>query len=199
MFWSKPPPQTPEATPPPPPTASTPPPAAAPPPPPPPPVQQSREALADAELAALLAELTSTPPDLPTTPSAATTSALDKTSLPPSTQLNCVTAFDELFYCYSLGSQFLNVYRYGGLRDCSEKGAAWRFCLKARVRGPDAAAQMVRERNIALAARWKEKGRSSEDVWMVRKAPVEGAFEGDFEELREVLERQGAGVGEGVE
>jgi len=174
MFWSKPPP------PPRPPASTSPPP-------------QSREAAADAELALLLAELGSetTPTPTPTTP----TAAPRRNDNDADRKLDCVAAFDELFYCYSLGSQFLNVYRYGGLRDCREKGAAWRACLRARVRGADAARDLLVARDRALAASWKRKGHSSEDVWAVRRRPVDRAFEGDFDDLREQLEgRGGAGA-----
>jgi hypothetical protein len=140
MFWSKSPspPAAAAASPPPPPSDNTS--SAAPSPStnasPPPSPSSSREAQADAELAALLASLDAE--------HAANTRAAernarvpaaddDKTGLP--TDMNCLTAFDEMFYCYSFGGQFLNIYRYGGFRDCSEKSADWRFCMKTKVRG----------------------------------------------------------------
>lgn len=138
MFWSKAPtPTDPPAAP---ATTPTPAPNAAPPPHPPPPAAAAppltRDQQADLDLEEILAELDR---DHQTHAAAAKHNATthfaddDKTGLP--TDMNCLTAFDEMFYCYSLGGQFLNAYRYGGFRDCSEKSADWRFCIKTKVRG----------------------------------------------------------------
>lgn len=94
--------------------------------------QQERQA--DEDLAALLGEFSTPPssstssPASPSIPTKAEDEALKES-------LNCLRAFDELFYCYSLGGQFLNVYRYGKYRDCGEKTDDWLFCLRAKVRG----------------------------------------------------------------
>jgi len=152
------------------------PPAAAPP---------DRDAAADAELAELLSAL-----DAEHTAHAAAAARVrevhpaddDKTGLP--TDMNCLTAFDEMYYCYSLGGQFLNVYRYGAFRDCGEKSADWRFCLKTKVRGEVARRAMILQRNKEKVARYKV-GKSSEDVWTVRKEPLAGAFSGDLEDVKD--------------
>ncbi|RPA98629.1 hypothetical protein L873DRAFT_1739999, partial [Choiromyces venosus 120613-1] len=89
--------------------------------------------------------------------------------------MSCLTAFDEMYYCYSLGGQFLNIYRYGELKNCSEKSADWRFCMRTRSYGPIARKAMISERYKEKAGRYKV-GLSSEDVWEVRRVPVEGAF-----------------------
>ncbi|KAF8534432.1 hypothetical protein BDD12DRAFT_640224, partial [Trichophaea hybrida] len=102
------------------------------------------------------------------------------------TDMNCLTAFDEMFYCYSLGGQFLNIYRYGGFQDCSAKSADWRFCMKTKIflppmeereeRWADAKGKaMILARNKEKAAKYK-MGKSSEDVWTVRKVPLTDAF-----------------------
>ncbi|KAA8905969.1 hypothetical protein FN846DRAFT_949419 [Sphaerosporella brunnea] len=176
MFWSKPPPPSPSP-------AEN----ANPAPPPPPPLPQTREEQADSELAALIAEL-----DREHTENARATERNkrvpaandDKTGLP--TEMNCLTAFDEMFYCYSFGGQFLNIYRYGSFRDCSEKSADWRFCMKTKVRGEVARRAMILARNKEKAAKYKV-GKSSEDVWNVRKEPVKDAFNGNFEDLRDTI------------
>jgi hypothetical protein len=136
MFWSKPTPPTDAAI-----TTPAPTPAPAPAPaaeskPAPSSSNVDRESSADKDLAALMAEL-----DAEHRANALAArhaervhiTEEDKTGL--ETDMNCLTAFDEMFYCYSFGGQFLNIYRYGEFRDCSEKSADWRFCLKAKVRG----------------------------------------------------------------
>ncbi|KAI5853083.1 hypothetical protein DFP73DRAFT_535068 [Morchella snyderi] len=91
-------------------------------------------------------------------------------------EMNCITAFDEMYYCYSVGGQFLNVYRYGELRDCSQKSQDWRFCMRAKMYGPVTRKAMIMARNKERAAKYKT-GASSEDVWKVRKTPLENAFQ----------------------
>jgi hypothetical protein len=114
----------------------------------------SREAQADAELAALMRELDAEHQANAAAAKHASVTHVtddDKTGLP--TDMNCLTAFDEMFYCYSLGGQFLNIYRYGGFQDCSEKSADWRFCMKSKVRGE--VARRVSFLNIGMG--WKGK------------------------------------------
>jgi hypothetical protein len=45
---------------------------------------------------------------------------------------------------------------------------------------------MILQRNKEKAAKYK-LGKSSEDVWSVRKEPVKDAFSGDFEDLRDII------------
>ncbi|KAF8468309.1 hypothetical protein BDZ91DRAFT_722412 [Kalaharituber pfeilii] len=93
------------------------------------------------------------------------------------TTMNCLHAFDKVWYCYSLGGQFLNVYRYGALRDCSEQSADWRFCMKTKMYSEHTRKAMILARYREKAAKYK-KGPSSEDVWSLRTEPVDGAFTG---------------------
>lgn len=115
------------------------------------PKQLTREQQADAELAELLAALDSGHRSATASKEKTRTEQFES-SFP--SEMNCMIAFDEMYYCYSLGGQFLNgaeslppmrqvnsyggatVYRYGGLRDCREKSADWRFCMKAKMYGP---------------------------------------------------------------
>ncbi|KAI5800244.1 hypothetical protein DFH27DRAFT_623622 [Peziza echinospora] len=94
------------------------------------------------------------------------------------TTMNCLDAFDKVWYCYTLGGQFLNVYRYGHLRDCSSHLTDWRFCMRAKAYSPDTRRSKIAEHYMHKAAEYKKPGGSSEDVWRVRREPVVGAFGG---------------------
>ena len=47
--------------------------------------------------------------------------------------MSCRQAFDQAFYCQSLGGKFNDIYRYGHLRPCSEQWGAWFFCMRTRT------------------------------------------------------------------
>lgn len=46
--------------------------------------------------------------------------------------MSCRQAFDAAFYCQSMGGQFNNLYRYGGIRSCSENWNDFWFCMKLK-------------------------------------------------------------------
>jgi hypothetical protein len=48
------------------------------------------------------------------------------------TEMSCRQAFDAAFYCQSLGGQFNNLYRYGGIRSCSENWKDFWFCMRMK-------------------------------------------------------------------
>ncbi|RPB26271.1 hypothetical protein L211DRAFT_835634 [Terfezia boudieri ATCC MYA-4762] len=93
------------------------------------------------------------------------------------TEMNCLHAFDQVWYCYSLGGQFSLVYRYGSLRDCSTQSADWRFCMRTKVYGDTTRRAMILQHYKQKAAKYKQ-GPSSEDIWSIRTVPVEDAFTG---------------------
>ncbi|KAL0632351.1 hypothetical protein Q9L58_008789 [Maublancomyces gigas] len=151
------------------------------------PKQSIRDQEADAEFAELIAALSQEPTPNPKDGKkrdGRDRGEIDNDTTYTSTfpgEMNCITAFDEMFYCYSIGGQFLNVmeavYRYGGLRDCSEKSQDWRFCMRAKMYGPVTRKAMIMARNKEKAAKYKT-GPSSEDIWKARKEPLESAFTG---------------------
>ncbi|KAH8422991.1 EMI1 family protein [Aspergillus melleus] len=163
--------------------------------PPPPPL--TREEQADAEFKKLLASLegdinsgsrkdsqqtSSTTESGPesTTPS----SSIAPESLYPDT-MSCRSAFDYAFFCQSFGGQFVNVYRYGELRSCSEHWDNFWLCMKTRTWSEASRKKAIRDHNRMKAIIFKT-GPSSEDVWDLRTEPVQKAFGGDFV----ALERQ---------
>lgn len=114
------------------------------------------------------------------------------------TEISCRTALDYALFCQSFGGQFVNVYRYGTFRSCSNHWQDFWLCMRTRRWD-----QKVRESAIADHYRKKvikyKQGPSSEDVWEMRTEPVKDAFQGDLEALeREVAEwrRQNPGAKE---
>jgi hypothetical protein len=47
-------------------------------------------------------------------------------------EMSCRQAFDAAFYCQSLGGQFNNLYRYGGIRSCSQHWNDFWFCMRMK-------------------------------------------------------------------
>ncbi|EEH03792.1 conserved hypothetical protein [Histoplasma capsulatum G186AR] len=114
------------------------------------------------------------------------------------TSMSCRSAFDYAFFCQSLGGQWVNVYRYGELRSCSEHWSDFWFCMRTRSYSAEEKARMVADRYRRKAVKYKT-GPSSEDVWDVRTEPVKGAFQGDLKALeREMTKMKAAAqAGEG--
>lgn len=95
-------------------------------------------------------------------------------SLLPTT-MDCEQAFNQAFYCQSLGGQWNNIYRYGGVRSCSENWDDFWFCMRVKGYQPGPVKDdMIREhyRNKHLAKYGPGKP-SSEDVWRERRERVE--------------------------
>ncbi|KAL4986645.1 hypothetical protein BDW68DRAFT_162765 [Aspergillus falconensis] len=171
------------------------------------PQKLSREEQADAEVAKLWASLQS---DInqaeqaqqasvagTTTDSATGTSALDLQSPPTSIApeslypdtMSCRDAFDYAFFCQSLGGQFVNVYRYGELRSCSEHWENFWLCMKTRTFREAEKKKIIRDHYRKKAIKYKT-GPSSEDVWDVRTEPANGCFQGDFAALEREMQAE---------
>lgn len=90
-------------------------------------------------------------------------------------QMSCSQCFDMAYYCSSIGGQLNNVYRYGALRSCSDLWAQWRFCMRSKAWGEETRRMKIRDFNREKAAKYKI-GKSSEDVWEVRREPVLSPF-----------------------
>ncbi|KAI3399158.1 hypothetical protein diail_7527 [Diaporthe ilicicola] len=105
-------------------------------------------------------------------------------SLLPTT-MDCEQAFNQAFYCQSLGGQWNNIYRYGGVRSCSENWDDFWFCM--RVKGYQAGPvkdNMIREHYRKKHLNKYGGGKpSSEDVWRERRerVPPGTAFSEQFE------------------
>jgi hypothetical protein len=95
--------------------------------------------------------------------------------------MSCSQTFDDAFHCQSFGGQFLNVYRYGGMRDCSEIWSDFWFCMRNRTRPGDEKRLIIKERYMQKDEKYRN-GPSSEDVWKERNRKVERAFDWDPDE-----------------
>ncbi|TKA74880.1 hypothetical protein B0A55_05031 [Friedmanniomyces simplex] len=107
------------------------------------------------------------------------------TALHPTT-MSCRQAFDQAFYCQSLGGKFNDLYRFGHLRDCGEQWGAFWFCMRTRTLPARDKEGMLRgfyaERD---RERRRRRGGDSEDVWELRTEAVERAFGRDPDEGEE--------------
>ncbi|KAB5585488.1 hypothetical protein GE09DRAFT_1210101 [Coniochaeta sp. 2T2.1] len=122
-------------------------------------------------------------PDRPSSHSA----ALNEATLP--TNMSCRDAFDYAWHCHTPAAQFQSVYRYGGVRTCSDLWDDFWFCMRTKQYSPEMRAEAVREHfRRRLNERYYAPGRkSSEDVWESREGIVsEGsAFRHGFDEPKE--------------
>ncbi|KAL4912450.1 hypothetical protein BDW62DRAFT_19614 [Aspergillus aurantiobrunneus] len=125
----------------------------------------------------------STASDLPSQPASIAPDSLYADTM------SCRAAFDYAFFCQSLGGQFVNVYRYGELRSCSEHWENFWLCMKARTFSDNERRRVIREHNRKKAIKFKT-GPSSEDVWDVRMEPVKSAFQGDFAALEREMKAE---------
>ena len=63
----------------------------------------------------------------------------------------------------------MNVYRYGGIKDCSEHWGAFWFCMRNRSYGEEEKRQRVQEFYKEKDKRYlKGVGPSCEDIWTAR-------------------------------
>jgi hypothetical protein len=173
----------------------------------------ARETKADAELEAFLTSFspTSTPAtQSPTTttqpqpqePRPRATHATHDPLLPDGTpnihphalyptSMSCRQAFDQAFYCQSLGGKFHDLYRYGHVKDCSEQWGAFWFCMRTKNLDEETRAREIREYYRKRDERHRKAvGGSSEDVWEIRTRPVMEAFGRDPDAVEEAVIRQ---------
>lgn len=90
--------------------------------------------------------------------------------------MNCRETFDSAFYCQSPGGQFLNVYRYGTLKDCGAHWKAFWFCMRVKSLGKDERERRIRQFHVDREDKYRT-GPSSEDVWDLRTTPLTDAFQ----------------------
>ncbi|EXJ70090.1 uncharacterized protein A1O5_07163 [Cladophialophora psammophila CBS 110553] len=122
----------------------------------------------------------SKPPAAPSQP------ALVHTDISPDSlypvEISCRSAFDYAMFCQSFGGQFVNIYRYGSFRSCSNHWDDFWLCMKTRNWKKEDRERAIQEHYRKKAVKWKT-GPSSEDVWEVRREPVKDPFSGNLEEL----------------
>ncbi len=103
-------------------------------------------------------------------------------------EISCRSTFDYAFFCQSFGGQFVNVYRYGTFRSCSNHWQDFWLCMRTRQWEKEDRERAIADHYRKKSIKYKQ-GPSSEDVWEMRTEPVKDAFQGDLEALeREVAE-----------
>lgn len=94
--------------------------------------------------------------------------------------MDCEQAFNQAFYCQSLGGQWNNIYRYGGVRSCSDNWDDFWFCMRVKGYQPGPVKDnMIREHYRKRHLEKYGPGKpSSEDVWRerVERVPPGSAF-----------------------
>jgi hypothetical protein len=90
--------------------------------------------------------------------------------------MSCRQAFDQAFYCQSLGGKFNDIYRYGALESCSEQWGAFWFCMRVRQYADKDKQEVIKEFYKERDAKRQQQFGSSEDVWEIRTKGVERAF-----------------------
>jgi hypothetical protein len=103
------------------------------------------------------------------------------------TEISCRSAFDYAFFCQSFGGQFVNVYRYGTFRSCSNHWQDFWLCMRTRNWDEKDRKKAIQDHYRQKAIKYKT-GPSSENVWEVRTELARDAFQGNLEELERQIE-----------
>jgi hypothetical protein len=90
--------------------------------------------------------------------------------------MSCRQAFDQAFYCQSLGGKFNDIYRHGHLNSCSEQWGAFWFCMRVRQYADVDKQEVIKEFYKERDEKRKQTFGNSEDVWEIRTRGVERAF-----------------------
>lgn len=90
--------------------------------------------------------------------------------------MSCRQAFDQAFYCQSLGGKFNDIYRHGHLNSCSEQWGAFWFCMRVRQYAEEDKQEVIKNYYKDREERRKKEFGSSEDVWDIRTKGVQRAF-----------------------
>lgn len=90
--------------------------------------------------------------------------------------MSCRQAFDQAFYCQSLGGKFNDIYRYGELKSCSDNWNAFWFCMRIKALPDHEREERIKEFYQAKDERDKAEKGSSEKIWDIRTEPVKKAF-----------------------
>lgn len=99
--------------------------------------------------------------------------------------MSCRQAFDQAFYCQSLGGKFNDIYRYGELRSCSDNWNAFWFCMRIKALPDLERQERIKEFYQAKDEQNKSEKGSSEAIWELRTEPVKKAFWRNPDEVTE--------------
>ncbi|VBB83613.1 Putative protein of unknown function [Podospora comata] len=113
-----------------------------------------------------------TPPPPPKDKRSEASIAMSEALLP--TTMSCQDAFDYAWHCHTPGSQVNSVYRYGGVRQCTELWDDFWFCMRTKSWDPKLRAEAIKDHfRKKEAAKYGRGQPSSEDIWESRDKMVE--------------------------
>ncbi|KAK0670889.1 hypothetical protein QBC41DRAFT_316732 [Cercophora samala] len=113
-----------------------------------------------------------TPPPPPKDKRSEASIAMSEALLP--TTMSCQDAFDYAWHCHTPGSQVNSVYRYGGVRQCTELWDDFWFCMRTKSWDPQLRAEAIKDHfRKKEAAKYGHGQPSSEDIWESRDKMVE--------------------------
>ncbi|CAG8514478.1 1361_t:CDS:2 [Paraglomus brasilianum] len=78
--------------------------------------------------------------------------------------------FDTMFYCYSIGGQATNYYRYGTRKDCKRYRDNLRFCWRTKFMNSEEKKKAFKERAEQKEEKLKD-GPNCLDIWELREQP----------------------------
>ncbi|KAF8806419.1 hypothetical protein BYT27DRAFT_6624159 [Phlegmacium glaucopus] len=91
----------------------------------------------------------------------------------PSDIPSCLSTFDDYLACSLIRNQIKSIYRFGHrTKECDRKYDGFKFCLTLKIMHPEE----QRETWIRRRAEWwahRRLGKSSENVWDIRKEPIQ--------------------------
>ncbi|KAG7098674.1 hypothetical protein E1B28_000588 [Marasmius oreades] len=86
---------------------------------------------------------------------------------------SCLNLFDTYLSCNSMRSQIKSYYRSGEGTRCSQKLEDWKFCMGLKWLEPEERREQWIRRRAEWWARRRVEGKCSEDVWEIRREPLE--------------------------
>ncbi|KAF9266938.1 hypothetical protein L218DRAFT_857582 [Marasmius fiardii PR-910] len=86
---------------------------------------------------------------------------------------SCMNLFDTYLSCNAIRSQVKSYYRYGEGTHCSQKLEDWKFCMGLKWLDPEERREKWIRRRAEWWARRRVEGKCSEDVWEMRREPLE--------------------------
>lgn len=109
--------------------------------------------------------------------------------------LNCMKAFDSIYYCYSPVHQAREYYITGQLDDCRGRLRRFRLCVMSRFRPQSVSEQLYAEDDLSEK---KKKGLADiEPVWSLKEEYLENVRKAEEEDRRKAeLQREGESNGE---
>lgn len=92
------------------------------------------------------------------------------------TEMDCTQILDEVLHCYSLGGQVRHYYRYGTIGYCQFPRAKLKTCVFTKLMPKAEREKRIARFYMERLAKVKVESGSSEDIWSIRKEPLDRPF-----------------------